>query len=188
MLIAPSDSLAEVWQTLKQELRRGAVDKKHPFRFVVMSTAGEGVHSRYVVLRQVQEDFGLVIYTDARSRKLPQLQADHRCQLLFYHPKKQVQVIVSASVDVHQNGSLFDVHLPKAQGYAARSYTTVLPPGTPIAKPKDGMQWDESTLAENFRVLVTQPYAVELLQLGRGEHLRARFHASDNWAGSWLVP
>ncbi|MEM6830901.1 MAG: pyridoxamine 5'-phosphate oxidase family protein, partial [Bacteroidota bacterium] len=95
MLISPKDELTTVFETVKHEIHRATLDKKHPFRFVVLSTFGSSISSRYVVLRKVSENFHPIIYTDLRSQKVGDIRSHKSIQLLFYHPQKRVQVVIS---------------------------------------------------------------------------------------------
>ena len=95
MLINRNDSLTEVFSNVSHELHRGALDRNHPFRFVSFSTNGqEGVNSRLIVLREVQEDLSFVFFTDSRSKKIADLSINTHSSLLFWHAGKKVQVSV----------------------------------------------------------------------------------------------
>ena len=90
MLFSTTDSLADIWQTLLHELHRGALDPKHPFRYLTVATIGEQFPQvRTVVLRQFTADLEFLVYTDARSSKVQELLEVPRVSLLFYHPKKE---------------------------------------------------------------------------------------------------
>lgn len=57
MLFKAEDPKNEIFTTISHELHRGSLDRKHPFRFVVLSSSTENeVESRYVVLRKVGQD------------------------------------------------------------------------------------------------------------------------------------
>gem|GEM_PF-6361062 len=69
-LIKPNHSLDEIWKVLTIEFQKACCAKRHPFRYVVLSTANEGhANSRWVVLRKYTETASFLIYTDARSGK-----------------------------------------------------------------------------------------------------------------------
>ena len=85
MLINKWIDLKEVFSTVKHELYRGALDNKHPFRFVVLGTLSDvGPESRYVVLRMIDEQLNFFIYTDQRTEKVKSIELDPRVSLLFY--------------------------------------------------------------------------------------------------------
>lgn len=188
MLIHMDHSLMEVFEAVKQELKRATFDKKHPFRYTVLSTQSDHVRSRYVVLREIAHPFQFIIYTDNRSRKVKDLAKHNEAQLLFYHPKKQVQVILTGYTSLLQHEKFSNEAWSKVQGNAQRAYNTLKAPGTPINDPKDGHLWREAMDDEHFAVITIDPHQIEVLQLNRLEHIRASFQKSDDWKGQWLVP
>lgn len=75
MLFNSQNSLSEVWATLSHELHRGALDSKHPFRYVTLATRGEDApEQRIVVLRKVDEALNFYFFTDSRTAKVTQIQ------------------------------------------------------------------------------------------------------------------
>jgi len=89
MLFSATDSFSAIWQTLLHELHRGALDPKHPFRYLTVATVGEQFPQvRTVVMRQFTADLEFLVYTDARSSKVQELLEVPRVSLHFYHPKK----------------------------------------------------------------------------------------------------
>ena len=188
MLVSIDTTLPEALSDVRQEIRRGAADHKHPFRFVVLSTVGQGPSSRYVVLRQVTDDFRLLIYTDFRSEKIEQLQQNNTLQLLFYHPQKRAQVVLSGQCIIHHQNELTQSYWPRIQGSAIHSYTTQEAPGTVIEHPEEGFDWETPPSDRHFAVIEIDPLEIHLLQLNGVNHLRARFEKQDDWKGTWLVP
>lgn len=185
MLINPNDDLEEIWKLVTYEIKRGAIDRKHPFRFVVLTTGG---HSRYVVLRTVDSDMGLLFYTDMRSSKINQLTSNPQAQVLLYHPQKRAQVIVSGSVEVHHKDEMAQEHWKNVQGEAQKSYTSVKAPGLEVEHPLEAYEWDDKFGPKYFGVLRLQAISIEILQLNTPRHLRAKFERNNNWEGKWLVP
>ena len=111
MLFSSTDSFSAIWQTLLHELHRGALDPKHPFRYLTVATVGEQFPQvRTVVMRQFTADLEFLAYTDVRSSKVQELLEVPRVSLLFYHPKKQVQVRVKALATIHVMDELAQEH------------------------------------------------------------------------------
>ena len=191
MLIEQGNDLNHVWDAVKHELHRGALDRKHPFRFVVLGTFGEsGPDTRYVVLRKVDQELSFFIYTDGRTAKAKSLDLNPRISLLFYHPQKRVQLRVQAEVSLHKGDDLAKEHWSRVQGEGRKAYQSVLEPGSEIKQPEEAFAWfeDESD-ASNFLVLKIVPSAIEVLQLNGLEHLRAKFFREEGeWRGVWLAP
>ena len=187
MLFSATDSHAEIWQTLLHELQRGALDPKHPFRYLTLATVGtQFPQVRTLVLRQFSADLEFLVYTDARSSKVKELLDVPRVSLLFYHPKKQVQVRVHAHATIHVEDELARAHWKRVSDKRRSEYQSKLGPGTRIASAAAG--WESSSEHSNFSVVKFVPLSIEVLQLDREGHLRIQFDLASGWEGSWLVP
>lgn len=191
MLIKPGATLEVVFQDVQQEIRRGVVDKKHPFRFITLATVQNGIpEARYVVLRKVDEQFNFYLYTDARTTKVKAIQSNPMVSVLLYHPQKRVQVRVQTSAMIHHKDSLASDHWTRVQGDAQKAYNSILAPGEFISVPEQAYTWEEElSNAENFAVILLKPCKLDILQLNGLEHLRAAFNfTAEGWQGEWLVP
>jgi len=188
MLIEKNHRLPEVFNNLKAELKRAAVDRKHPFRYCVLSTHGHEVNSRYVVLRKMTNDLEFLIYTDSRSQKIQDISINSEVQLLFYHPKKQTQLILSGKASLLSDDTLSKAEWCNVKGNAQRAYNTIEAPGTPIQAPHLGHRYKEQMNEQYFTVIKISAEKLEALQLNQSEHLRVKFEIGKNWEGQWLVP
>ena len=188
MLINDSHKLKDIFELVQEEMKRAVNDKKHPFRYLIFSSLGAKVRSRYVVLRSYQSDNSFVVYTDSRSSKVEEIRQNPEVHLLFYNSRKQVQVLVEGICDTENNPAIRQSLWLKVQGNAQKSYNTTLPPGAVITTPETGHQVKAEMDDEYFEVLNIQPVKIEVLQLNRSKHLRASFYKENNWEGSWLVP
>ncbi|MEM9327163.1 MAG: pyridoxamine 5'-phosphate oxidase family protein [Bacteroidota bacterium] len=190
MIIEEGQSLEEAFRAISAEIKRGAVDKRHPFRFVTLATQGQDeVGLRYVVLRKVTDDFHLYIYTDSRSEKVKHLRTNQQASLLFYHPGKKLQVKVLGTAQVHQLDDLSIAEWKNVQDIGKRAYGPTIAPGEAITHPSVAYHWPESIDDQHFVVLEVSPKSIEALQLNRMEHLRARFTLQNSsWEGQWLAP
>ena len=187
MLFTASEPLATIWQTLLHELHRGALDPKHPFRYLTVATFGnEFPQVRTVVLRQFTADLEFLVYTDARSSKVQELLEVPRVSLLFYHPKKQVQLRVQALAKFHVEDELAQAHWKQVSKHRQSEYQSGLASGTRIENPDLG--WEIRPERTHFSVLKFRPSSIEALQLAREGHLRIQFDLASGWEGSWLVP
>ena len=188
MLFKDIDSLEEIWQAVKHELHRGALDVKHPFHWVNLGTvSGDFPSVRTVVLRKVSEELHFFVYTDYRSEKCSELDQNSNASLHFYHPKKQVQIRVKTQAKLHFQDDLAKEIWKTIPVHRRSEYTGVQAPGTLISLPEDG--WTLSN-SENhfFCVLEFSPMEIEVLQLRREGHLRLMFSKEKDWKGAWLVP
>ena len=187
MLFTATDIPTAIWQTLLHEIHRGALDPKHPFRYLTVATVGEQFPQvRTVVLRQFTADLEFLVYTDARSSKVQELLKVPQVSLLFYHPKKQVQVRVQALATIHVEDELAQANWKRVSDKRRVEYQSELGPGRRINHPKDG--WESSSEHSYFSVLKFSPLSLEVLQLAREGHLRIQYDLASGWQGSWLVP
>ncbi len=180
--------LAELFEDLKHELRGAMVQRKHPFKYITLTTVGNdnAPRSRTVVLREVDETLNCIIFTDARTVKVEQLKSNPNACILAYHPKKMLQLRL--------NGRLIPVNSDKEQkrlfhkvgANSLKDYTTLQTPGTEISNPDEVAY---VTRDENhFLPLRFEPDSIEYLRLKRPNHLRALYCKDNEWNGSWLVP
>ncbi|MDA1267855.1 MAG: pyridoxamine 5'-phosphate oxidase family protein [Bacteroidetes bacterium] len=187
MLLTSSDVPSEIWQTVLHELHRGALDAKHPFRYVTLATIGTYFpHVRTVVLRELTSNLEFLVYIDARSAKVQDLLEVPRVSLLFYHPKKQVQVRVKALATIHSEDELAQEYWKRISEKRQSEYKSSLAPGTRIENPELG--WESSMERSYFSVLKFSPLSIEVLQLAKDGHLRIQFELASGWKGSWMVP
>jgi len=190
MLLDFDQSKEDAWQAVKHELHRGALDKKHPFRFLTLSTYGDqGVQARWVVLRKVTKDLRFLIYTDSRTQKVRALQAHPQAQLLFYHERKKVQVRCMGEIALHRDDEISRKQWSHVQGAGKRAYTPNLAPGTEIQHPKEAHSWSTEWDDRYFTVLEFRPEEFDVLQLNQTEHLRIRFRKKETeWTKTWIAP
>jgi len=187
MLFNYSDAPSQIWQNVLHELHRGALDPKHPFRFLTLATSGaQFPQVRTVVLRQLSSTMEFLVYTDVRTAKVRDLLETPRVSLLFYHPKKQVQVRVKAIATLHVEDALAQEHWKRVPEKRQSEYKSGLVPGTSIETPDLG--WETQSESAYFSVLKFSPLSIEVLQLAREGHLRLQFELAAGWQGTWLVP
>lgn len=186
MLFSRKESPTEIWQSIKHELHRGALDPKHPFRYVNLGTMGKGFPQvRTVVLREVTKGIEFLVFTDFRSEKVKEIQNSPFVALHFYHPKKMLQVRVEAMAEVHFQDALSDRYWKGIPEVRRSEYTGTLPPGKEISSPDSGRDLREKSF---FTVLKISPHRIEALQLSKEGHLRIQFEKANDWKGQWLVP
>ncbi|MHA7131525.1 pyridoxamine 5'-phosphate oxidase family protein [Algoriphagus namhaensis] len=190
MLFNQENTTEEIWQMLRHELNRGALDPKHAFRYLNLGTFGQDYPEvRTVVLRKVDEELNFYIYTDQRSDKVQSLVTNPNACLHFYHPKKRVQVRVQAKCHIHHLDEVAGKFWNKIQGDAQKAYTSQLAPGSVIHDPREAWTWPEEKDERFFAVLLFRPISLEALQLDGLNHLRIHFSKADtDWVGEWLVP
>ncbi len=189
MLFSENESPSEILKSISHELHRGALDSKHPFRYINLGTIGKtGPEIRTVVIRSINTNLEFYIFTDFRSEKVAELSANSSATLHFYHPGKRVQVRVKAITEVHNQDEVSETYWSKVQGEAQKAYTSTLAPSMRVSDPNQGFDWTENGDDRFFAVLKFIPESIEALQLNGLRHLRILFSESENWEGQWLVP
>lgn len=179
-MIEPHHSLDEIWDIVQLEFNKAASLKRHPFKYVVLSSTNGGqVHSRYVVLRKYVDNDRFLIFTDSRSEKITDLTLNSACTIVGYHPGKSLQVRVNGTARIHRNNSTSQRYWNGVKNHSARAYTSVLSPGATINNPEEAYFWDEPISSEHFTVLEIIPSTIEVLQLNRDHHIRALFTPGD---------
>ena len=187
MLVTATDTPAKIWQNLLHELHRGALDPKHPFRYLTLATSGgQFPEVRTVVLRQLTVDFQFLVFTDFRSSKVQELATTPQVSLLFYHPRKQLQVRIKALAAVHSQDELADSLWAPISEKRRTEYQSKLSPATRILTPREG--WVISEDRSFFSVIKFSPQSIDVLQLSREGHLRLQYDLDSKWEGTWLVP
>jgi hypothetical protein len=157
---------------------------------VLASTDADGLpDARTVVLRQVDAVAGqLTFYTDSRSPKVLQLQAQAQAMLVFWSARLGWQLRVRVACKVITAGQEVEALWQGVkQSAAAGDYLSPLPPGavltqgssTPNAETTDVMP------VHSFALLRAQVLQIDWLELSRAGHRRAQLSAT-HW--EWLTP
>jgi pyridoxine/pyridoxamine 5'-phosphate oxidase len=190
MLLTRENKLTEIFKTLVHELHRGALDSKHPFRYMNLGTNGKDYPEvRTVVLRKVDEQLNCLVYTDFRSTKVEEIIANPFVLLHFYNSKQRLQLRIQAKAIVHRQDKLTSTYWSQVQGNAQNAYNSAQAPGSKIETPEQAYEWPEDMDSEFFAVLEFIPQSIEGLQLDGLNHLRINFSKKqENWEGEWLVP
>lgn len=184
----PEDIRSQIWK----ELARASLDRHHEWRTPVLASADtDGLpDARTVVLRQVDAQAGhLTFYTDSRSPKVAQLQAQASAMLVFWSARLSWQLRVRVVCSVISSGPEVEALWQKVQqSAAAGDYLSTLPPGAVLppggaAGPETSS--DPNNRAHNFALLHAQALQMDWLALSRDGHRRAQLSA-NTWA--WLTP
>lgn len=181
-------------------LLNGVAKKQDPLRTPVIGTTFENAaHLRTVVLRKVDiTKRQLVFHTDIRSAKVTHLQQNPQLTCLFYHPKKQFQIITKSTVELHHQDELAKMYWERIPIHGRKTYAALQAPGTPVETATDGLPdfWDAEIDLQateyafaNFAVMLCQVEKMEALLLHREGHQRAQFAwVNEQWEGAWLIP
>ncbi|MFW6348719.1 MAG: pyridoxamine 5'-phosphate oxidase family protein, partial [Cyclonatronaceae bacterium] len=144
---------------------------------------------RMLVLRDRDDEGCFILFSDVRSEKIATLQANPQAHLMFWHPRKQVQIGVHAMVQVHREDELSHSCMKQVSQHGRQQYTSIRPPSAAIDVPESGQECDDALFETNFCVLRARPWRITALQLRREGHLRLRFEKAGNtWEGGWITP
>ncbi len=183
------DSIATTFfEELKDELQKGAREKGHPFRFVVLATVGleKVARLRTVVLRKVYNGLDLVFYTDNRSKKLLHIKENNRVSLLFYHPKKMLQIRMEGLARATTDKTNLEKQWGDIHSDSKKEYKTSAVPGSRISNP-DSVEYLDT--GNHFCMVEIEAFKIEYLKLKRPNHVRVQFSKTDNsWQSEFLVP
>lgn len=190
MLFNSKQSLSEIWTILSHELHRGALDSKHPFRYLTLATLeNNSPDQRTVVMRKVDETFNFYFFTDSRTAKVKQIQIHPNAEFLVYHPGKRTQIRVKGTIQIHHQNKLSQEMWKRVQGDAQKAYNSTRSPGSEINNSDLAHDWPEELDDRFFAVLQFIPERIEALQLNGLTHVRVSFSKKGlEWEGKWLVP
>lgn len=186
-LQTPGEIRLQIWK----ELGRASLDRHHEWRTSVMaSTDAVGLpDARTVVLRQVDAQAGrLTFYTDSRSPKVAQLQAQASAMLVFWSARLSWQLRVRVLCSVISSGPEVEALWQKVQqSAAAGDYLSPLPPGAvlPQGSTADLGAVNVPVPAHSLAIVRAQVLQMDWLELSREGHRRAQMSA-DTW--DWLTP
>lgn len=171
-------------------------------RYFIFSTTDPANCSsvRTVILRGFHAgERTLDIYTDGRSGKIAHLRRKPATSLLFYDPRKKVQIRLRATARIHHEDETAAAIWRQLPVSARKDYCAHTGPGTPLDGPGDGLppSWQDDDLQPedtdygfaHFALIRCQFDHVDLLQLDRDGHRRAIYHWNEErWDGQWVVP
>jgi hypothetical protein len=165
-----------------KHIQRGVVDRKSFFRHPVLaSTDGPNIFQRIVVMREFDfEKKSIVIFTDSKSQKVGQILKYPECSLLFWDPRKKLQI----SVQSKSYEEIENLHyLSKINDRQQKDFTVNPPPKSEI-KAHDDYEFGDQN---RFTVINLAFKSMDVLQLSEQGHIRAT-HDFENNTQSWVSP
>ena len=169
-------------------IKKGVEIATDPFRFFVFSTiAGDGAPaSRTVVLRNVDATGNLTFFTDLRSQKSTELEANAKASALFYDPDQRLQIRMTGLAEASSDTERCEWYWQTMGIKNPRDYTTALAPGTEI---DSELPIEQLEHRHYFAMVELMPTVIDIVQLDRVQHKRWRFtkHGKE-WVTTRLVP
>ncbi len=131
----------------------------------------------------------LTFYTDSRSSKYAEILKQPLVSLLFWHPTSRFQSKLSAKATLNLHNDETKNHWNRVGAKARESYNTNLAPGEEISS-FNKYDLKPELDSEHFCVINCEVREMEILQLNREGHTRARFlyKNSDVIKRSFLIP
>ena len=178
------ETLALIHHACWHQLGQAASDKSHAWRVMGLATLdGQRADLRSMVLREV--DAGaqqLTFFTDARSPKVAQIEAQPLATLLAWSAALGWQLRLSVRLSVAVSGLAVSSRWARLQlSPAAQDYLSPLPPGAPVDPGQP-----ERASREHFAVLSAEVQGLDWLELHADSHRRAQFDAAG--LGQWVTP
>lgn len=177
--------LDSILQSCVTEWVKAKTKKNHPFRYFTLSTVSpeNRPEARVVVLRHFDaSNYAFTIFTDLRTPKIASLKYQPLAELLFYDPKRNLQIRVHARCTYQEKD---DKAFAQQHEKAQKDYTTNLAPGTRI-KSMDAVEY---TTDHHFCKLIFKAERIDFLRLKRPNHQRAVFEfVHEKWEASFLTP
>lgn len=195
-----SPTFASVLEQLWSLLAEGQRVRHSPFHQAVLATStARGPSTRYVVLRQVDRDRGVLgFHTDRRSEKWAELERDPRVSLCFFG--QSVQVRAEGRAILHHDDAVAELAWKRTGLMSRRCYLADPAPGSVLAAPDSGLpahlakerpsEAESAAGRVNFAVVTVPLQRLEWLHLAFEGHRRARFErvGQGPWRGEWRVP
>ncbi len=173
---------ARIWL----ELQQAATRRDHAWRAMVLSTVADGAaQARTVILREVQaEPRELIFFTDARSAKVAQMQAQPTGSLLCWSAEIGWQLRLRVRLEVQTSGLKVSSRWAQLKlTPAAQDYLSPLPPGS--ARAQAARPEPERGSRNHFAVVTAHVQAIDWLELHADGHRRAGFGSGG---AQWLQP
>lgn len=176
------------FQKIEEELQRGTIEKGHPFRFFSLATKAlqDTIGLRTVVLRKVSDDLTLTFYTDKRSSKIKEIEADNTITALFYHPVKKIQLKISGTAQIESDSHVLDAFWKTIPDYSQKDYSTSKAPGSHLENTESISYLNNEN---HFAMVHIVSENIEFLKLGKPHHTRILFSKEKTgWKSQSLVP
>ncbi|GAA3509498.1 pyridoxamine 5'-phosphate oxidase family protein [Aquimarina addita] len=177
-----------IFSSIVVDLKNALENKEHPFRYFTLATSDINYSPRLrtVVLRNVDKDLTLMIYTDHRSKKVTHILEHEVVSLLFYDPERLLQITMRAKATIVTDPHTLKTMWSQVPVGSRKSYTSELAPGQEIKDPDEIDYLDERHFFSAIQII---PERIEYLRLKRPNHIRVLFKKNkNNWKGNFIAP
>ncbi len=193
-MAAMTTDLNTTLNSLWADLTRGAADKKSPLNRPAIATATVSGQPacRTVVLRKVTpSERTLVFHTDIRSAKVAELERTPTVAWLFWNPRANIQIRVTAETSLHHNDDVARAAWASLHDGSRRTYAQITSPSAVVEAPggSDPAILSLDVAEDNFVVVQTTATAIDWLNLAPTGHRRAQWVwnvRTGKWDGRWV--
>ncbi|ARN79179.1 hypothetical protein BST97_14960 [Nonlabens spongiae] len=167
--------LPKLFDKIIDEWKSSYRNRFHPNKYVALSTIDLNgfPRSRTVAVREVHDNLDVIIFTDARSAKVDQLNKTPKACILACNHKKLEQLRWDGELSVIQDEKEVKRLFQKVGQKSLKDHTTVSAPGSAIKNP-DEVEY-LSRKESYFMALRFKSKRLEYLKLKCPNHLRALF-------------
>ena len=170
-------------------------ERDAPLRTLAFASCGaDGTpRQRNVVLRGFALPMlSLRFHSDRRAAKIDELRLHPQASLLGWDAVRRLQLRLSGEVHLHLDDDLATAAWNETKEAERRTYGWSEAPGRPVPAPVS-LPVASDAARHNFCAVVMRLREVELLELGRATHRRARFRFKDEdparpVEAEWLIP
>ena len=177
-----------ILSTVIRDLKAALEDKDHPFRYFTLATSDiNGTpRLRTVVLRHMDEDLNMTVYTDRRSKKVTHLRDSRGVGLLFFDRERNLQISIRGRAEEVRDELTRKRIWTEIPQQSRKDYTTEQAPGKEIEHPEKVEYLQEQHFFTALRIRLDR---IEYLRLNTPNHVRVLFKKENNvWKGTYLVP
>lgn len=173
------------------ELARGAQTHGHPWKLATMAVSDEENTPRALIV--VVRDSGgqkLFFFTDARSQKIHDFNANPKASFCFYNRELAIQFQVNCEITIHSKNDLCKKYWSKLPEHNKICYATPEKPGEPLPTPfQFNNKTPEKEIFENFCVVEANITDFDILHLRSIGNLRVSGHfENEKMIVSWTTP
>jgi len=186
-----TETTENIITALFKDIERATVDHKHPFRFCYLATTEvDNVPAqRTIILRSILPSKEMLIFTDYRTPKVQEIKQQPQVSLLFYHPRRKLQIRFKAIATIHHQDALCLQEWSKLSDHGKKDYQTTLPPGSDLPQKRLEEIHNTEIGSNFFSIISLQPISIDALQLSRSGHQRMIGQMENGeWTGSKVMP
>ncbi len=177
-----------IFSSIINDLKIASKKNDHAFRYFTLATSDiDGTpRARTVVLRGIDDDLNLTFYTDKRSKKITQMNDQNKVSLLFFDPKRRVQISIQAKAEIITEDAILKNLWNQIPEKSRKEYTAQQIPGKNISDPNTIDFFEHKHFFSAIRMV---PRQIEFLRLQQPNHIRVLFKKEiGHWQGTYLVP